>query len=269
MGSEIRSSGRIAARTSRPTIESDAHLERELLDDDPERRVIVRRELDHPDHERDADRIVDAGLALQNRGRPSSDLLVAKHGEHDRRVGGSDRGSEQACRDPVEAQDVVRDDGNDPGRCERPEHAEREDRHRRDPESAPADESPAVEEDDDQGDDGDPLDFKDRKALRELREDVGCDGGQEQEHRRLRHREALVQLRREQSEEQTACKDENDRPERCQFVHLLIPYKSLNEGTPRLAILTLCDCPGSSSHVAALRLARRGRRRVHGRPASG
>ena len=42
--------------------QADRHLDAELLDDDPERRVVGRRELDHADHQGDAHRVVDAGL---------------------------------------------------------------------------------------------------------------------------------------------------------------------------------------------------------------
>ena len=45
--------------------EPDAHLDRELADDDPEAAVVLLGELDHPDHQRDPDRVVHPGLALR------------------------------------------------------------------------------------------------------------------------------------------------------------------------------------------------------------
>ena len=88
--------------------EPDAHLERELLDDDPERPVVCGRELEHPDHQRDPDRVVDAGLALEDRPGAAADLLVAEDREHHRRVGGRERGAEDPRRRPAEVQQVVR-----------------------------------------------------------------------------------------------------------------------------------------------------------------
>ena len=67
--------------------EPDRHLDRELTDDDPERRIGMRGELEHPDHERDPDRIVDAGLPLETRPRPTADLALAEHREHHGRIG--------------------------------------------------------------------------------------------------------------------------------------------------------------------------------------
>ena len=45
--------------------EPDRHLDRELRSDDREVAVVLRGELDHPDHQRDADRIVHSRLALR------------------------------------------------------------------------------------------------------------------------------------------------------------------------------------------------------------
>ena len=77
--------------------EPDRHLEEELPHDRPPRGAVGRGELDHPDQERDPDRVVHARLALEDRPRVAVDLLVTEDREHDRRVGRSERGA-QALR---------------------------------------------------------------------------------------------------------------------------------------------------------------------------
>ena len=70
VGSESRRISRAEGEPARdPDREADAHLERELADDDPEGRVRVGRELDHADHQRDPDRVVRARLAQRGSSR--------------------------------------------------------------------------------------------------------------------------------------------------------------------------------------------------------
>ena len=57
---------------------ADRHLDDELPDDDEARRVSVRRELDHPDHERDPRGVVHPRLALQDRAGAPPDLPPAE-----------------------------------------------------------------------------------------------------------------------------------------------------------------------------------------------
>ena len=167
-------------------------------------------ELDHAEHERDPGRIVDARLALQDRPRTALDLAPAEHGEHDGRISRRDRRSDDPGQDPVEAQRVVGDDGDEAGGREGAEQADREDRSRRGAEPPPADVDAAVEEDDDQCHDRDPLDGLDRHRLVHARPDVGDDCGSEQEDRRRRHRNAFSQRRRERRERETRGHDQND-----------------------------------------------------------
>ena len=120
----------------------------------------MRRELEHPDHQRDPDRVVRARLALEDRPDAAADLAPAEHREHHRRVGRRERGAEDARGRPAEVeQRSARRRAISAGRRERAERrrattigtAERA-------EPAPADVHPAVEEDHDQRDDADPLD---------------------------------------------------------------------------------------------------------------
>ena len=206
--------------------QSDGHLDGELLDDDPERSAVLRRELDHPDHQRDSDGIVDAGLTLEDRPGAAADLLVPQHGEHHRRIGRCQRGAEDPGDRPREVEEVVSCHRDDPGRREGAEDPQREDRPGGDPEAAPADERPAVEEDDDQRDDADALDLENREALPEPGEDVGGDGRQQEEDHRLGNWEPLADLGQEQGEQEPARHDEHDGSEDGELVH----ETSLNGG---------------------------------------
>ena len=85
-------------------------------------------ELDHPDHQRDPDRVVRARLALEDRPRAAADLAVAEHREHHRRVGRRDGGAEQAGGGPVEPDHVVRDERRARRGRERADDAEQADR---------------------------------------------------------------------------------------------------------------------------------------------
>ena len=94
----------------------------------PERGVSLSRVEDR-DHQRDPDRVVRAGLALEDRSRAPADLAVAEHREHHRRVGGRDRGAEDPRRRPAEVEEVVPGDRDQRRRCERADDPERGDRH--------------------------------------------------------------------------------------------------------------------------------------------
>ena len=58
----------------------------------------ARRELDHPDHQRDPDRVVEPRLALEDRARAALDLLAGEDGERHRRVGRRERCADQERR---------------------------------------------------------------------------------------------------------------------------------------------------------------------------
>ena len=117
-------------RARDPHDEADDHLDGELLGHDPERAVVAFRELDHPDHEGDADGVVDSGFALENRPRSASDLARAEDRERHRGIGRSNGRADQAREDPLEAEDVVRGDGDGARREERADDPECEDRGR-------------------------------------------------------------------------------------------------------------------------------------------
>ena len=123
--------GRSDQRAPDPDDETERHLDRELGDDDREVGVVVRRELDHPDHQRDADRVVHARLAFEDRPGAAADLARAEDRERHRRVGRGDRRADEPGEDPVEPEQVVRGHGDEPGGRERPDDAERHDRRRR------------------------------------------------------------------------------------------------------------------------------------------
>ena len=138
----------------------------ELADDGQTVTVVVRRELDHADHQRDPDRVVRARLALEDRAGAAADLAVAEHREHDRRDR-SARARRRGCRRSSSRSRAAR---ARPAAMTAP--ASRTcratpsdgDRHDRAAEAPPADVHAAVEEDHDQRDDADPLDRQDRAA---------------------------------------------------------------------------------------------------------
>ncbi len=165
-----RQQQRRAGHTDR---DAAGHLDGELLDDRPEGAVVARGELDHPDHQRDPDRVVRPRFALQDRPRPAVDLAAAENRERDRWIGRCQRGSEHPARDPGEVEEHVRGGRDQRGRGERPEDTEREDRHGGAAELAPADVEAALEEDHDQGDDADPLDGDEGDLVVDPRHEVG------------------------------------------------------------------------------------------------
>ena len=91
--------------------EPDRHLEEELPHDRPARCAVGRGELDHPDQERDPDRVVHARLALEDRPRVAADLLVTEDREHDGRVGRGERRAEHSGQGPAEVEQEMGADG--------------------------------------------------------------------------------------------------------------------------------------------------------------
>ena len=199
--------------------DADGHLDRELLQNAPERPLVARGELDHPDHERDADGIVRAGLALEHRAAAAADLAVAEDTEDDGRVRRSDGGAEQAGGRPREIQEDVAGEGHEPGCRERAEHAERQDRDGCCPEAAPADVQPAVEQDHDQRDDRDPLDLHEGERLAEGREQIRGDGRGDEEEGGRGHGDPLGDRPQEDRCEQPGGHDQDDLAEAHDLVH--------------------------------------------------
>jgi len=145
----------------------DPHLDRELFENDRDTSAVLRRELDHSDHERDPHRVVRAGLALEDRPGSSAYLPATEDGECDRRISGSDRGADQPGSDPRNPQDVVGGERDQPPCGERAKDAKRQNGLGRSAKARKADVQPAVEEDDDQRDDSDSLDHLDRECVPE------------------------------------------------------------------------------------------------------
>ena len=156
-------------RSGDPDGEAEAHLDGELARDDREAAVVLARELDHPDHERDPDRVVHPGLALEDRSGAPSDLARAEDRERHGRVGGSDGCPTRPDSIQLKPEHVVSRESDEPGGEEGAEDAEGEDRLHGPPEAAEPDVEAAVEEDEDQRDDGDALDLLDRQDGLEIR----------------------------------------------------------------------------------------------------
>ena len=196
-----------------PDEKPESHLDGELGDDDGEVLVVVRRELDHPDHERDAHGIVHPGFALEDRAGATPDLARAEDRERHRRVGGRDCGADEPGEDPVEPEDVVGCDRDEPGGRERAEHTDGQDRPERLPEAAVADVEPAVEEDDDQRDDRDALDVQDRQLVLQRVRRLGERHRTDEDHGRIGEREAVREAHAEQRGEHDRRHHEDDQPE--------------------------------------------------------
>ena len=82
-------------------------------------------ELDHPDHQRDPDGVVEPRLALEDRAGAALDLLAGEDGERHRRVGRRERRADQERRRvQSKPSSVVRGDGDERGGRECPEDAE-------------------------------------------------------------------------------------------------------------------------------------------------
>jgi hypothetical protein len=107
----------------------------------------------------------------------------------------------------------VRGDCDQPGRGERPEHAEREDRHRGNAEAPPADVQTAVEEDDDERHDADALDRDDRDRVVQPWCEVRGGRGGEQEERGARNRQPFGDRAAEERQREARRDHEDDLPE--------------------------------------------------------
>jgi hypothetical protein len=79
-------------------------------------------------HERDPDRVVDAGLAFQDGPATPGDLPAAQHREHHRRVGGGQRRTDQQRRPPLQAEQHMGQHGQRGGGDKGAGHADPEDR---------------------------------------------------------------------------------------------------------------------------------------------
>jgi len=82
------------------------------------------------DHQGDADRVVRAGLALQDVTAAACDLASTQHGEHHRRVRGRHCGTQQRGQVPVESERPVREHGSGRRGQEGADHADHGDRGR-------------------------------------------------------------------------------------------------------------------------------------------
>ena len=199
--------------------ETDRHLERELADDRPERPVARRRELDHPDHERDADRVVRAGLGLEDRAGAPTDLAPPEHGEHDGGVGGRERGAEQS-RDNVHEKPSSQCAAS----VSRPAVAKvpitpSESTGRRGSEAAQADPRAAVEEDHDERGDADPLDGRDRDGSPSPGNASESSAAASRNSRRPGNAQPLAETARRDSERETRGDEQHDDAEIVRLVH--------------------------------------------------
>ena len=86
------------------------------------RRALNAAGRDQAGHQRDADRVVGAGLALEDGPAAPGDLALAEHGEHDGRVGRRDRRRDQQREEPAEPEREVQQRGDRRGGEERAEH---------------------------------------------------------------------------------------------------------------------------------------------------
>ena len=180
-----RITGRSSIAPATPTASPIAISSDELLEHDRERAALLGGELDHPDHQRDPDRVVGAGFALEDRSCSAADLAAAEHGERDRRIRRGDRRADQSGHDPREAEEVMPDERDETRGGERADDAESENRPGGASKARDADVEAAVEEDDDQRDDADALDGLDGQGVAQRvhrrREDAR---GDEEEARR-------------------------------------------------------------------------------------
>ena len=86
-------------------------------------RAVVGGDVEQADHERDPDRVVHAGLALEDVVAAAAHLAAAEHREHHRRVGGRERRPDQErCRPAGDrrARGRAPPAGPPPGRCRPP-----------------------------------------------------------------------------------------------------------------------------------------------------
>ncbi len=190
--------------------EPDRHFDDELLDHDRERAALLGGELDHPDHQRDTDRVVGAGFALEDRSRPTADLATAEHGERDRWIRRSDRRADQSGHDPREAEEIVPDERDETRGGERADDAENEDRSGGAPKAADADVESAVEEDDDERDDADALDGLDGQGVAQRFHGRGEEARGDEEERGVGERDPVGDTGSENGQEHASGDDEDD-----------------------------------------------------------
>ena len=95
-----------AGHSERP---ADRHLRRELGHAAEHRVNAGRVCAEQRHHQRDADRIVGAGLPLQQHAGPAADLTAAEHGEDHGRIGWRERGTEQQRLGPAQTEEQMRD----------------------------------------------------------------------------------------------------------------------------------------------------------------
>ena len=212
-------------------------------------------ELDHADHQRDAGRVVDAGLALQRGARAPADLAPAQHREDDGGVGRRQRRADDAGELPVHPQQPVRGAGEHGRGDEGARDPERHDRPGRRPEAPPAGVHAAVEQHDDERDDGDALDRSHRDVLAQNRPHIGRHRGGDQEDRRRRDGPMVAQLRRENRERERARDNQDDEGEVGELGHGNTAPTRL-PGSPRRTLPTALSPSGRSarSSIAPRRL---------------
>ena len=200
--------------------EPDAHLPQELPGDvgDPGRGH--GRQLDHPDHQRDPDRVVEPRLALEDRPGAALDLLAGEHRERHRRIGRCERSADQERDGPVEAEQVVRRDRDERCGGEGSDDAEDRDRHGGGAEPAQADARAAVEEDRDQGERGDPLDVLEREQARQPVGELGGDRRDGQQQRGRGEADPGGEDSNEDRDRQGPGDDQDDPPEIEDVVHV-------------------------------------------------
>ena len=213
--------------------EADGHLAQELPHDAGEPGVGVEGDLDHPDHQRDPDRVVESGLSLQDRARATLHLLPGEDGERHRRVRRCERRTDQERDGPVEAEHVVGGDGDERGRAERAEDADDRDRDGRGPEPPEADAHAAVEEDRDQRQRRHPLDVLEREEAREPVGDVCRQSRDDEEQRGRGEAEPGGGDADDDRERQRAGDDQDDAREVDDAVHVRILPAGRDSGRRR------------------------------------
>ena len=151
-------------------------------------------------HQRDADRVVGAGLALQERAAAPRDLALTEHREDHRRIGRGDRGRDEQRREPCQAEREV-DECSDGARGEEgAQHADDGDGGGGGPELPPPHVEAAVEQDAGQRDAHQPLDGELRRRV-EGRHQLHRRGGGHQDQQGSRDLDALGQPVGQQSKQ--------------------------------------------------------------------
>ena len=199
-----------------------AHLQHELAADAGEGPEPEPTGSEQARHQRDADRVVRPGLALQDRAAAAAHLALTEHREHDRRIGRGDGRAEQHRDVPTEAEGEVGEHGHRSRRQEGAEDTDRGDRAGRGPEPRPADVQPTVEQDAEQRNGHDPLDGALGRRV-QLGDDPDGDrcGGEEQ--RWGRHLEAFGQPVGEHRQQTGDRGQQHQQRERGGVAHQLAP----------------------------------------------